>query len=65
MDQPTIQAELSSLASLLKFAKDSRLPYRTLWRIKNGGEHKATTTNLRAIEAALKRLKPAKKDQKP
>ena len=60
MDKSTIRVELSALANLSKFARDSKIPRRTLQRIA-AGERETHQTTLMLVEAALRRLKPARK----
>jgi predicted transcriptional regulator len=64
MDQAQIKAALAELENLSKFARDSEIPIRTLQRVE-AGERRANSTTLRVIEAALKKLKPAKKQPVP
>ena len=62
MDQPTIQSALAQLENLKAFAERSKIPRRTLERIKAGGDYRANDTTLRLIEKELKRLKPKTKE---
>jgi predicted transcriptional regulator len=63
MDQAAIQSALAQLANLKAFAEKSKIPRRTLERIKAGGEYRANDTTLRLIDQALRRFKPAMKEQ--
>lgn len=58
MDQDTIQAQLAALPNLAEFARDHKLPLRTLVRIKTGGQ-RANAGTLMLIDAALNPRPPA------
>jgi DNA-binding phage protein len=60
MDKTSLQTAIAEIANLADFARRSGIHRRTLDRIK-AGEANLNATTVLAIEAALKRYKPAKK----
>lgn len=57
MDQTTAQAALQAIPNLTAFAKRSKVPLRTLIRIKHG-QVKAHNATLLVLAADLKRILP-------
>lgn len=63
MDKDQAQAALKAIKDLTEFSKKSRVPLRTLARIKAGrcSPHKTT---LALLESDLKRIKPETSGEK-
>lgn len=60
MNTPTsIADQVRQIADLRAFSAKSRIPYRTLFRIKHVQGHKVSVSTGLAIEGAIKRYKPA------
>ena len=56
MDKPTLVNQVRRIKNLTLFAKSSRIPLRTLFRIRKN--ESANTATLLVLEADLRRLKP-------
>jgi predicted transcriptional regulator len=63
MDKDKAQAELRGLANLADFSRRSKIPLRTLHRIASGEGVNIRPTTLMLVASALKRIKPAKKEE--